>query len=241
LEKSDFKEALFCSEDGIVDIQSLIFNLTDYCLRHGVAIHTSTEFQIAKAEDDLFEVKTNNKTFMSRILVNAGGAWAAVAAKGANAQGIQVLPKRRHVFVSEKLEWVDPNWPIVWDVTHDVYFRTEQQSLVMSPCDTEDFKAGPVPVSAEAKKVLQEKLRHFLPRAQDTSFQKEWAGLRTFSEDKRFVIGWDGSLRNFFWVSCLNGHGLTTCAYVGKLAADLLMHRPINPELETLLSPQRFL
>ena len=40
--------------------------------------------------------------------------------------------------------------------------------------------------------------------------------------DRSFVIGRDAKIENFFWVGGLGGHGVTTGAAVGRLAAELL-------------------
>jgi len=58
------------------------------------------------------------------------------------------------------------------------------------------------------------------------------------SGDGRFVIGWDPKIKNFFWVAGLGGHGVTTSAAVGALAADILVGgREKEPEA---FSPKRF-
>jgi glycine/D-amino acid oxidase-like deaminating enzyme len=60
--------------------------------------------------------------------------------------------------------------------------------------------------------------------------------LRTLTSDGRFVIGWDAQVENLFWVAGLGGHGMTTSAAVGELAAELLLggrgkkSEPFSPE-----------
>jgi glycine/D-amino acid oxidase-like deaminating enzyme len=52
------------------------------------------------------------------------------------------------------------------------------------------------------------------------------------------VIGWDSQIENFFWVAGLGGHGMTTSAAVGELAAKLLMAGPGSKSEP--FSPERF-
>ena len=58
------------------------------------------------------------------------------------------------------------------------------------------------------------------------------------TSDGRFIIGWDPKVENFFWVAGLGGHGMTTSAAVGELAADLLLgdRRKNSPAF----APERF-
>jgi glycine/D-amino acid oxidase-like deaminating enzyme len=56
--------------------------------------------------------------------------------------------------------------------------------------------------------------------------------------DGRFVIGWDPKVENFFWVAGLGGHGMTTSAAVGDLAAALLIDGP--DKKSPAFSPGRF-
>ena len=45
-------------------------------------------------------------------------------------------------FVSPPTPWVDPNWPFVWDVTHDIYFRPEGEGLLLCACDQTELAPG---------------------------------------------------------------------------------------------------
>jgi len=62
--------------------------------------------------------------------------------------------------------------------------------------------------------------------------------LRTLTADGRFVIGWDPDIAGFFWVAGLGGHGMTTSAAIGKLAAELLIGGPGRKSVP--FAPERF-
>jgi len=157
------------------------------------------------------------------------------------AQQLEVKPLKRHMSVKEPVENLPLNLPIVWDVSHEVYFRAEKASLMMSPCDEKLQLPGPTEVDDEAKQLLESKLQSFSPNLVGLKDQRAWSGLRTFSEDRSFVIGWDGLVPNFFWVSCLGGYGLTASCAVGRYAASLLQNKPIPTHIAEGLSPKRFL
>ena len=152
-----------------------------------------------------------------------GARDANVVAKLAGAQELPLKPCRRHLFVSPPIAWVDSHWPFVWDVTHDIYFRPEGEGLLLCACDQSVMAPGDPPVDESVKEMLAEKIERFMPALNGVSISRGWAGLRTLTPDGRFVIGWDPQVDNFFWVAGLGGHGMTTSAAVGELAAKLLM------------------
>ena len=61
-----------------------------------------------------------------------------------------------------------------------------------------------------------------------------------FSSDSRFVMGWDAKVQGFFWVAGLGGHGVTTSAAVGALAAELVL-LPDLAKNQTIFLPSDFL
>ena len=78
--------------------------------------------------------------------------------------------------------------------------------------------------------LLAEKLEHAFPRLADLPIQRTWAGYRTLTPDGRFVIGPDPSLAGFVWCAGLGGHGVTTSAAVGRLAAQAVLGEAVPPE-----------
>jgi len=77
-----------------------------------------------------------------------------------------------------------------------------------------------------------------MPGLSEVAIAKRWAGFRTLSPDSRFVIGWDPVLEGFFWVAGLGGHGVTTSAAVGDLAAEILLGGPGHKS--DAFAPERF-
>ena len=184
---------------------------------------TIAPFKRCVPNGDDIELSTNGGVVRAKVLVNASGAWANVVARLAGATELPLKPCRRHLFVSPPLAWVDRSWPFVWDVSHDIYFRPEGDGLLLCACDQTELAPGDPPVDESVKEMLAEKIDRYMPALVDVSIAKGWAGIRTLTPDGRFVIGWDPQVDNFFWVAGLGGHGMTTSAAVGELAAQLLI------------------
>jgi D-arginine dehydrogenase len=239
LTEAEFDGAVWCATDGIIDIHALLSGYLKAAAEKGMRVRYGNAVQaIHSPNNNGWEITINAETIKTEILVNASGAWANGIAKMAGAAELPLRPCRRHLFVSPPLDWIDRNWPFVWDVSHDIYFRPEGEGLLLCPCDQQELAPGDPPVDETVTELLAEKIEKHIPGLARVSINKGWAGFRTLSADGRFVIGWDSKVKNFFWVAGLGGHGVTTSSSVGALAAELILggtHRRADP-----FSPDRF-
>lgn len=223
LDRGEFDGALWCGSDGIVDIHALLSGYLRAAVNQGARVeYNHTVRELRKLTSSGWEVVTDDGRFNTRVVVNAAGAWANQLAVKAGAQDLPMRPCRRHLFVSGALSWVDKNWPFVWDTTHDIYFRPEGEGLLLCACDQDELPPGDPPVNGFVQELLAEKIQRHMPALSEVTISKSWAGFRTLTADGKFVIGWDPVIGNFFWVAGLGGHGMTTSAAVGALAAELL-------------------
>lgn len=223
LQEANFDGAVWCPTDGVVDIHALLTGYLKGAAALGVEVRYGCSVMGIEVRDgQVSGVKTADGVIRAEAVINAAGPWAGVIGKFAGAVDAPLRPCRRHLFVSASLTWVDPTWPFVWDVSHDLYFRPESGGLLLCPCDQDEVAPGDPPVDDSMAEHLAEKIRRFLPQMIDISIKKSWAGIRTLSADGRFVIGWDPKIEGFFWVAGLGGHGVTTSYSVGALAASLI-------------------
>jgi D-arginine dehydrogenase len=224
LAQAEFEGAAWCGSDGIVDIHALLSGYLKGAARNQArVIYGQTVREIRSLSQGGFEVTTDGASFTTKVIVNSSGAWANGIAAMAGAAALPLQPCRRHLFVSGPLPWVDKQWPFVWDVTHDIYFRPEADGLLLCACDQQELPPGDPPVDGTVQELLAEKIQRHMPALAEVNISRSWAGFRTLTPDGRFVIGWDAQCAGFFWVAGLGGHGMTTSAAVGALAADLLV------------------
>jgi len=238
LQQAEFDGAAWCGTDGIVDIHALLSGYLKYAANRGVQIRYNSAVHGLKSLHGLIELATSAGVIATKTLVNASGAWANIVAGLAGAKELPLKPCRRHLFISPPIDWVDPCWPFVWDVSHDIYFRPEGEGLLLCACDQTELTPGDPPVDESVKEMLAEKIDRFMPALNGVSISRGWAGFRTLTPDGRFVIGWDTQVENFFWVAGLGGHGMTASAAVGELAANLLLSGPGSKS--AAFAPDRF-
>jgi D-arginine dehydrogenase len=238
LRDAEFDGAAWCGTDGIIDIHALLSGYLKGATAQGAKVRYGAAVRAIERGNREFTITTDKDSVQAGVLVNASGAWANSLAGLAGVAPLPLRPCRRHLFVSGPLSWVNKGWPFVWDVTHDIYFRPEGDGLLLCACDQEELPPGDPPVNGEVQELLAEKIQNYIPALSDVSISRGWAGFRTLTPDGRFVIGWDGEMEGFFWVAGLGGHGMTTSAAVGRLAADLLLS-PGDPVAEPF-TPTRF-
>ncbi len=234
-----FDLALWSPEEGIVDIHALLsrylklarqtgFTLVTNCLAEGLIIEDG---RVAGVRTSQGEIRTDT-------VIDASGAWAGQL--GREAQPLPLEPRRRHLFVSGPLDHARSTDPFVWLQSPGFYFRAEGDGLLLSPCDETANPPGLPATDAAATELLAEKLSALAPTLADISIRRQWACLRTFTPDRRPLIGPDPTHPGLFHVSGLGGFGMTTSAAIGELAADLLHNQTPTWLDPKPLAPGRF-
>lgn len=214
---------LWCPTDGVIDIHNLLHGYLRGAIARGAEIRYSSQVRrIVVRNKSVCAVQTESEELPADVIVNAAGAWASEIGRLAQAASLPLTPFRRHLFVTTPLEWVSAAWPIVWDLSQEVYFRPESGGLLLSPCDETAHLPDSPGTDPAAMEMLADKVTHCFPQGTSLPIRKSWAGLRTMTPDRRFVIGWDPIVQGFFWVAGLGGHGVTASHSVGLLAARLI-------------------
>ncbi len=222
--------------DGVIDIHGLLGTCARRARQAGVALHYGSGVRAIHTDERGFTVETTDQAFRASTLVNAAGAWATELGCMAGGLALDLKPQRRHLAWSDQ-PFASPAW--AWWVDRPFYARREGEGTLLCPCDEETIALpapGAQPPTDPQQMAILAQLEHELaPELAATDPVRAWSGLRTFSPDRRFVIGWDPINPRLFWVAGLGGHGMTTGLAVGKLAAELILDGGSGP-----LSPSRF-
>ncbi|MBL0311297.1 MAG: FAD-binding oxidoreductase [Holophagaceae bacterium] len=224
--------------DGTIDVHGLLGLCAAGARKAGVELRYGCEVRSIESQEDGFRVETSEGPLRVGTIINAAGAWAGELGRKAGGLGIAFHPLRRHLAWSDQA--YDANQPYAWWVDRPLYLKPESGGLLMCPCD-EDEVALPPPgqqpdTDAQAFGHLADSMHELAPGLINHGITRAWSGLRTYSPDRRFVIGWDPVNPNLFWVAGLGGHGMTTGLAVGRLAAELYIQRR-----EHELSPKRLM
>lgn len=223
----DFAGGVLGEHDGVVEPAALLQAYLRGAEALGARLLTGrrvTGFE--RQGRRIVAVETDRGPITTRVVVNAAGAWAREIAALADASRPPLRPSRRHLIVARAPTGMERSWPVVWDVSHGLYFRPEPPGLLLSPCDETEHPPGPTAVDPEAEGWLAEKVRRHLPGLEGARPVRSWSGLRTLTPDGNFVIGRDPLVDDFVWCAGLGGHGVTVSGSVGRLTALAVMGAP---------------
>ena len=164
----------------------------------------------------------SGEVLQSPVIVNAGGAWAGEIARLAAASPIAMTPKRRSVaLIAPPAGCAIDGWPLVVDADEEFYFKPDAGQVLISPAD--ETPSPPTDARPEEWDIALAIDR--VQRAADLPVRRinhSWAGLRTFSDDKTPVIGWDRQAEGFFWLAGQGGYGVQTAPAIAELTTTLI-------------------
>ena len=205
-----------------------------------------TSARLASAEHRLgrWEVTTDSgRRYSASVLINAAGAWADAVAAIAGVTALGFRPMRRTIITFDAPAGTElDRLPFAKTVGDELYFAPESGRLFASPMDevpTEPCDAQPDELEvALAAHRMEERTTVEVSR-----IHSRWAGLRTFSPDRRPVAGFDPRANGFFWLAGQGGAGLQTSPAMARVVASLVVGEPWPLEVLTAeeLSPGRFL
>lgn len=224
LQGFDFRYAIFCPTDGIVDIHALLTGLLTEARQGGFEVITECTVDSLLLEGGrVAGVRTARGDVRAQLVVDASGAWAGRL--GRESSPLPLQPLRRHLFVGQTGESpgaIPRNAPFVWDLDAGYYVRPESGGLLLCPCDEAEHPPGVPSPDPAAAELLADKILNYAPGLGNVILHRSWACLRTFAPDRLPTIGWDAHVAGLFHVSGLGGYGITTSLAAGDLAAALL-------------------
>ncbi|HSB85273.1 MAG TPA: FAD-dependent oxidoreductase [Ilumatobacteraceae bacterium] len=210
----------------------------------GSVVRTSEEALTLRRIDSKWVVTTERHALRAPVVVNAAGAWGDVVAERAGIPAIGLQPRRRTACIAALAD-VDPQWPLVMDISGAYYFEPASGGLLVSPADETpsepcDARAEEVDVAIALDRVREATT---LPVK---SVRTAWAGLRTFSPDSAPVVGEEPSAPGFYWLVGQGGGGIKTAPALAAAIAAAVFDEPIPSALVERgvsaadLSPSRF-
>lgn len=189
----------------------------------------------------------DGRSWRTRIVINAAGAWADQIGHLAGARSIGLQPCRRSAFLfvpDEPFSDSFRSWPMTYSASEDWYFKPDAGQILVSPANADPVHPQDVQPEeldiATAMHRVEEVTRFRIRRPSHT-----WAGLRSFVHDGGLVGGFDPVAEGFFWVAAQGGYGIQTSPAMGEACAALARGLPIPAHLTDwglsarMLSPER--
>ncbi len=240
-----FEAGAHTASDGVADIHGLLHGFLAGARAGGGEVRTSTRVvEFIVRDGRIAALKTNTGEIIDcSIVINAAGPWAGGIGALAGAAPLPFLTCRRHLAQTGPVSGVDPAWPFIWNITHEVYFRPESGGVLLSPCDEGIIDPCDPPVDAATIDLLAHKVAACFPGLRDAEMRRSWACIRTFVADRQIVAGEDPKVRGFFWAAALGGSGVCLAPMLSYLMPDLILEgrsKLLSEAEQHTISPARF-
>jgi len=228
----DLVGAIWLPGDGKANPTDLTFALAKGARMRGARIHEKTRvLDVLTAAGRVSGVRTDAGDIEAEIVVNCAGQWAKQI--GAMA-GVNVpLHSAEHFYVvSERIDGVHPDLPILRDPDGYTYFKEEVGGLVIGGFEPEAkpwVSPDQIPYPFEFQ-LLDEDWEHFevlmnsallrIPVLEVTGIKKFYNGPESFTPDNQFILGAAPELENFFVGAGFNSVGIATAGGAGRALAE---------------------
>ena len=194
-------------------------------------------------------VQTSNGPIRTAVVVDAAGAWTRQVAE---ASGIRVplVPTRQQLIVTEPLDGVRPDLPMLRIMDAAVYARPCQGGFLWGVYEEEPrffdmeslgptFDVKDMPLDIEVLRSAADEVKAQMPILQTARVREFRGGIPTMTGDGQHILGPAPAVDGFFFASGCNVAGLSISPTVGDaLAAWVVDGQP--PVDLSLMSPTRF-
>lgn len=212
--------------------------------KKGVILRNRSRVESIERLDGTWRILTSLGEFQAKHLVNAAGAWADDVAQMAGIKPLGIKPLRRTMVQLRTDPLSRSDDPLVVAVDGSFYFKPETGgSYWLSPHDeipSEAIDAAPEEMDVAIAIDRFEKTLDI----EVLSITRKWAGLRSFSPDRKPVYGPDSEEKSFFWFAGQGGFGIQTAPAAARLAKSLFLDEKPDPMVQdidaTIYRPDRF-
>ena len=225
-----------------IDTDKLLQHFTKDIKANGSEIYTNSRVIAADFKDGKWQIKTDSKTFICDVIVNAAGAWVDELALKCGIKPLGFLPLKRSMarVPAPDDSGSHKSWPMAFGLNESFYAKPDAGEMIVSP--SEETKSFPHDAYANEEDLAKgifnfEEVVNFSVKRITSS----WAGLRTFAPDRTLVIGFDRNIPSFFWLAGQGGYGFQTSAAASELASDIILGKKSTlGYLMEKVSPKRF-
>ncbi|MDA5095367.1 FAD-dependent oxidoreductase [Aliiroseovarius sp. KMU-50] len=178
-------------------------------------------------------VVTDHGTIHAEVVVNCGGQWAREIGKMC---GVNVpLHSAEHMYiVTEQIEGVNPDLPVLRDPDGYIYFKEETGGLVMGGFEPEakpwamdgipdKFFFQLLPDDWDQFEILLENALIRVPQMAEAGVRKFYNGPESFTPDNNYLLGEAPELQNFFVGAGFNSMGIASAGGAGRALAEWIV------------------
>jgi heterotetrameric sarcosine oxidase gamma subunit len=248
---TDLRGAIWLPGDGRANPVDLTAALARGARQRGAVIRERVQVTgISAAGGRVTGVRTDHGDIEAEIVVNCAGQWAKQV--GAMAGVTVPLHSAEHFYVvTEQLDGVHPDLPVLRDPDGYTYFKEETGGLVVGgfePVAKPWVSPDALPHPFEFQ-LLEEDWEHFsvlmdsavrrIPALAEAGIRKFYNGPESFTPDNQFILGQAVELAGFFVAAGLNSVGIASAGGIGMALARWIIEGQPDADL-TAVDIRRF-
>ncbi len=230
--------AMYVGDDMYFDPAQVAIGFARSAEANGAALLPQTTVTCVNIEaGKVTGVETDQGAIRAPIVVDAAGAWTRQVAE---ASGIRVplVPTGQQLFVTEPLDGVRPDLPMIRIMDAAVYVRPCEGGLLWGVYEEDPqffdmntlgpkFHVKDMPLDAEILKRAADEVKAQLPILLKAKVREHRGGIPTMTADGQHIVGPAPAAQGFFFASGCNVAGLSIAPAIGEaLAAWIVEGQP---------------
>jgi 4-methylaminobutanoate oxidase (formaldehyde-forming) len=243
---ADLAGAIWLPGDGRANPVDLSAALARGARQRGVTIRERVRVNGVTVRDGRVSgVRTDHGDVEAEVVVNCAGQWAKQV--GAMAGVTVPLHSAEHFYVvTERIDGVRPDLPVLRDPDGYTYFKEEVGGLVVGGFEPQAkpwISPDELPYPFEFQlldedwdhfAVLMDSALHRLPVLEQTGIRKFYNGPESFTPDNQFILGEAPGLRGFFVGAGFNSVGIASAGGAGLALAQWIIDGQPDGDLTTV-------
>ncbi|MCV0427072.1 MAG: FAD-dependent oxidoreductase [Roseibium sp.] len=234
MQVGDLKGGLWMPGDGKANPTDLTQSLAKGARLQGARVIEGIQVtDILTDRGRAMGVVTDKGRIEAEVIVNCAGQWARKIGKMC---GVNVpLHSAEHMYiVTERIEGVKPDLPVLRDPDGYIYFKEETGGLVMGGFEPaakpwgmngipENFFFQLLPDDWDQFEILMENALIRVPQMADTGVREFFNGPESFTPDNNYLLGEAPEVKNFFVGAGFNSMGIASAGGAGKALAEWIV------------------
>ncbi len=234
MQSADLKGGLWMPGDGKANPTDLTQSLAKGARMRGASLFEGVEVSDVLTEGNAVAgVMTSQGPIKARVVINCAGQWAR---KVGLMCGVDVpLHSAEHMYVvTERIEGVTPDLPVLRDPDGFIYFKEETGGLVLGGFEPEAKPWGMNGIPDkfffqlleddwDQFEVLMENGLIRVPQLAEAGVRKFYNGPESFTPDNNYLLGEAPNLKNFFVGAGFNSMGIASAGGAGRALAEWIV------------------
>lgn len=218
--------ALYAPSGGIVCPFGLTVAMAENAAANGVEFYRDTEVTGIRSENGIYHVNCREKSFASRIVINAAGVYADEIHNMVSAERMRIIPRRGEYLLFDK--------NVGNTVSHTLFQMptaygkgvlvtpTVHGNLMMGPTAEDIPDKEGINTTGSGLNTILQKAGKSIGRIPEREVITSFAGLRANSGRGDFVIGEVKDAPGFIDVAGIDSPGLSSAPAIGEYVAELI-------------------